>query len=75
VYSTVYTVYQRPKTHVDTTAFFSVSCALIKKENEIFLIYKKIQTGAVAKSFMRKGFLYEEMGKYLVIFEEDGSRI
>jgi hypothetical protein len=26
-----------------------------KKENKIFLIYKEIQSGAVAKSFMRKG--------------------
>ncbi len=26
-----------------------------KKENQIFLIYKEIQSGAVAKSFMRKG--------------------
>jgi hypothetical protein len=35
-----------------------------KKENQIFLIYKEIQSGAVAKSYMRKGFLiYEEMGK------------
>jgi hypothetical protein len=33
-----------------------------KKENKIFLIYKEIQSGAVAKSYMRKGFLiYEEM--------------
>jgi hypothetical protein len=32
---------------------------------------KKIQSGAVEKSYMRKGFLiYEEMRKYLVIFEE-----
>jgi hypothetical protein len=32
-----------------------------KKENKIFLIYKEIQSGAVAKSNMRKGFLiYEE---------------
>jgi hypothetical protein len=32
-----------------------------KKENQIFLIYKEIQSGAVAKSYMRKGFLiYEE---------------
>jgi hypothetical protein len=30
--------------------------ALIKKKN-IFLIYKEIQKGAVAKSYMRKGFL------------------
>ncbi len=42
-----------------------------KKENQIFFIYKEIQSGAVAKSYMRKGFLiYEEMRKYLVIFEE-----
>ncbi len=32
---------------------------------------KKIQKGAVAKSYTRKGFLiYEEMRKYLVIYEE-----
>ncbi len=35
-----------------------------KKEKKIFLIYKEIQSGAVAKSYMRKGFLiYEEMRK------------
>jgi hypothetical protein len=44
---------------------------LIKKENQIFLIYKEIQNGAVAKSYMRKGFLiYEEMRKYFPIYEE-----
>ena len=33
-----------------------------KKENQIFLIDKEIQSEAVAKSYMRKGFLiYEEM--------------
>ncbi len=38
---------------------------------KIFLIYKEIQKGAVAKSNMRKGFLiYEEMCKYLIIYEE-----
>jgi hypothetical protein len=37
-----------------------------EKQNSIFLIYKEIQSGAVAKSYMRKGFLiYEEMRKYL----------
>jgi hypothetical protein len=42
-----------------------------EKENLNFLKYKEIQMGAVAKSYMRKGFLiYEEMHKYLVIFEE-----
>jgi hypothetical protein len=36
-----------------------------KKENKIFLIYKEIQMGSGAKSFMRKGFLiYEKMHKY-----------
>jgi hypothetical protein len=40
-----------------------------KKETQIFLIYKKIQSGAVAKSFMRKGFLiYEEIRKYFPIY-------
>jgi hypothetical protein len=39
-----------------------------KKENQIFLIYKEIQSGAVAKSYMRKGFLiYEEMRQYFPI--------
>ncbi len=40
-------------------------CAIMntdKKEKKIFLIYKEIQMGSVAKSFMRKGFLiYEKM--------------
>ncbi len=36
------------------------------KENKIFLIYKEIQMGAVAKSYMRKGFLiYEEAVSYI----------
>jgi hypothetical protein len=53
----------------------AVHCTLIKR-NYIFLIYKEIQTGVVAKSYMRKSFLrYEEMRKYLVIFEEAVSHI
>jgi hypothetical protein len=45
-------------------------------KNLIFLIYKEIETGAVAKSYMRKGFLiHEEMRKYLIIFEEAVSQI
>ncbi len=41
------------------------------KENQIFLINKEIQSGAVAKSYMRKGFLiYEEKRKYFPIYEE-----
>jgi hypothetical protein len=47
-----------------------------KKENEIFLIYKEIQMGSAPKSYMRKGFLiYEEMRKYLTIYEEAVSHI
>jgi hypothetical protein len=42
-----------------------------KKEKKIFPIYKEIQSGAVAKSYMRKGFLmYEEIHKYFPIYEE-----
>jgi hypothetical protein len=42
-----------------------------KKENTIFPIYKEIQSGAVAKSYIRKGILiYEDMRKYLTIHEE-----
>jgi hypothetical protein len=38
---------------------------MIKKEKKIFL------NGAVAKSLTRKGFLiYEEMRRYLAIYEE-----
>ncbi len=37
-----------------------------KKENKIFLIFKEIQKGAVAKSYKRKGFLiYEKIRNYL----------
>ncbi len=45
-------------------------------KNQISLIYTEIQNGAVAKSYMRKGFLiYEEMRKYLTIYEEAVSNI
>ncbi len=39
-------------------------------------MYKEIQSGAVAKSYMRKGSLiYEEMSKYFPIYEEAVSHI
>jgi hypothetical protein len=42
-----------------------------KKENQFFPIYKEIQSGAVAKSYITKGFpIYEEMGKYFPIYKE-----
>jgi hypothetical protein len=47
-----------------------------KKEKKIFLLYKEIQMGSGAKSYMRQGFLiYEEMPKYLVMYEEAVSHI
>ncbi len=55
---------------------YTVMYTLIKKTNQIFLIFKEIQSGAVAKSCMRKGFLiYEEMRKYFPIYEEAVSHI
>jgi hypothetical protein len=42
-----------------------------KKEKKIFLIYREVQIGAVAKSYMMKGFqIKDEMRKYLVMYEE-----
>jgi hypothetical protein len=47
-----------------------------KKRKSNFPHYKEIQSGAVAKSYMRKGFLiYEEMHKYFPIYEEAVSHI
>ncbi len=47
-----------------------------KKENQLFLTYKEIQSRAVAKSYMRKGFLIdEERRKYFPIYEEAVSHI
>ena len=54
----------------------NVFSTLIKKENKFFLIYQEIQSGAVAKSCIRKGFLIcEKMQKYFPIFEEAVSYI
>ncbi len=42
----------------------------------IYVQHKEIQSGAVAKSNVRKGFLiYQEMRKYLPIYEEAVSHI
>ncbi len=54
-------------------AVFTVINCIDKKEKEI---YKEIQSGAVAKSYMRKGFLiHEEMRKYFPIYDEAVSHI
>jgi hypothetical protein len=48
----------------------------IQKLVYIYEICKEMQMGAVAKSYMRTGFLmYEEMRKYLTIYEEVVSHI
>jgi hypothetical protein len=40
----------------------------MKNKNKIFLIFKEIKNGAVAKQYMRRGLLiYEEMSKYLTL--------
>ncbi len=42
-----------------------------KKENQIFLIYKEIQRGAVAKSYMTNGLLiYGEIFAHLLKYYE-----
>jgi hypothetical protein len=48
---------------------------LIKKKRK-FSLYKEIQSGAVAKTYMRKGFpINEEIRKYFPIHEEAVSHI
>jgi len=56
------------------TELFVSTARTDKKEKKIFLIYKEIQSGAVAKSFMRKGFLIfpnisQYMRRPLVIYD------
>jgi hypothetical protein len=64
------------KSHTLFHIFTNLPSYTDKKEKKIFLIYKEIQNGAVAKLYMRKGFLiYEEMRKYLAIYEEAVSHI
>jgi hypothetical protein len=58
-----------------SSEFYSGS-TLLKKENKIFLIYKEIQMGLGAKSYMRKGLPnHEEMRKFFPIREEADSHI
>jgi hypothetical protein len=44
-----------------------ISAHTDKKENQIFLIYREIQNGAVAKSCMTNGLHILYMGKYFRI--------
>jgi hypothetical protein len=57
---------------------YNKGCCEQEKRKINFLVYKEIQSGAVAKLYMRKGFLiiiYEETRKYLIIYEEAVSHI
>jgi hypothetical protein len=48
--------------------YFILDCTLIKKENQIFLIYEEIQIGAVAKSYITNGLLvYDEIFAHFLI--------
>jgi hypothetical protein len=38
-----------------TISWLVQACTLIKKKRKIFLIYKELQVGSGAKSYMRKG--------------------
>ena len=50
------------------TEHFDISHA-DKKENKIFLIYKEIQNGAVAKSYITNGLLiYGEIFAHFLIY-------
>jgi hypothetical protein len=51
------------------TAHSPVKSSTDKKENQIFLIFKEIQNGAVAKSFMNNGLLiYGEKFAHFLIY-------
>jgi hypothetical protein len=51
-----------PKKELENTSMYTD-----KKENQIFLIHKEIQSGAVAKSYTTNGLLIYCMFKYLRI--------
>jgi hypothetical protein len=40
---------------------------LIKKENQIFLIYQEVQSGGVAKSYMTNGLLIHVYGEIFAL--------
>jgi hypothetical protein len=60
---------------LDTVETVGIANTTLKKGKHFFLIYKEIQMGSGAQSYMRKGFLYEEMRKFFPIYEEIVSHI
>jgi hypothetical protein len=76
VYRVIIVNHPSPNPAFSTLHIASSQVSLIKKEKKIILIYRGIKSGAVAKSYMRKGYLiYEEMHKYFPIYEEAVSHI
>ena len=62
--------------HVGDVHHVKSGPTLRKKKIKFFPIYKEIWSGAVAKSYMRKGFpIYHKMGKYFPIYKEAVSYI
>jgi hypothetical protein len=62
---------QRPFLQAWAEEIMSDSRYTNKKENQIFLIYKESQSGAVAKSYMTKVLLiYGEITAHFLIYEE-----
>ncbi len=63
--------FEKAAEHYKQTLLLAQVLYTDKKENLIFLINREFQSGAVANSYIRKGFLiYEEMRKYFLIYEE-----
>ncbi len=85
VYCTLYSSFkwvyrnQPPQPKVSNKYDLFVVRSLIKKKinfSPFCTVYKEIQSGAVAKSYMRKGFpIYEELRKYFPIYKEAVSHI
>ncbi len=69
-------VFLSKRIYLDLLYMYSTCNYNDKKEKKISLIYKETPKGSGARSYTRKGFLiYEEMRKYLVIYEEVVSHI
>ncbi len=84
IYCTVYTMFHGQQStnnshwgsNTTLLCYRKIRRHTYKKDNQIFLIYKEIQSGAVAKSYMRKSLLiYEEIRKYFPMYEEPVSHI
>jgi hypothetical protein len=59
----------RPSPSAPTAGWFLNFPYTDKKENQIFLIYKEIQNGAVAKSYITNGLLvYGEIFAHFLIY-------